>query len=218
MLIHPVVCGFGYAFLIENPHGLFLIDCGSPGHQNQVLAKMDALQRHDLKLIWITHAHYDHYGSAAALREITGAPIGVHPNDAEDMVSAASLLGTTRSYGFLYPPMQSILSYIDPLPVTSPDFTLEDGDTLERFGLQATVLHTPGHTPGHTCMILDDGTAFVGDLIGRTFLQGKQRLLAVDWSQIPDSVQRLKSQQPERVFSGHSKRPLSRETIQRIKI
>jgi hydroxyacylglutathione hydrolase len=218
MCIHPLVCGFGYAFLVENPQGLFLIDSGSPGHQNKVLAKMNSLNRQDLKLIWITHAHYDHYGSAAALREITGAPIGVHPNDAESMTSAASHLGSTRSYGFFYPPIQSILTYMDPLPATDPDFTLEDGDTLESFGIQAAVLHTPGHTPGHTCIILEDGTAFVGDLIGRAVLQGKQRLLAVDWSQIPVSMQRLKSQQPERVFSGHSSRPLSAEAVQRIKI
>jgi glyoxylase-like metal-dependent hydrolase (beta-lactamase superfamily II) len=47
---------------------------------------MKELGRTDLKAIWITHAHYDHYGSAATLRRATGARIGVHPADANYLV------------------------------------------------------------------------------------------------------------------------------------
>src|SRR5659263_83973 len=75
--LHILDCGFGLGFLVEAPGGLFLIDCGSPGQHQKVLEKMHELGRSDLKLIWITHAHYDHYGSAAALRDLTGARIGV---------------------------------------------------------------------------------------------------------------------------------------------
>lgn len=63
MQIHPIACGLGHAFLIETESGLCLVDSGSPDEEQRVLACLRALGRSDLKLIWITHAHYDHYGS-----------------------------------------------------------------------------------------------------------------------------------------------------------
>ncbi|MGB9724410.1 MAG: hypothetical protein ACP5OO_07485 [Chloroflexia bacterium] len=42
---------------------------------------------------------------------------------------------------------------------------LEDGDTLEDWGLPAHILHTPGHTADSLSLLLEDGTALVGDLV-----------------------------------------------------
>jgi len=97
MQIHIISCGFGLSFLLEYPQGLYLIDSGSPGMQAGVIDKMKALGRSDLRLIWITHSHYDHYGSAAATREQTGALIGIHPADAPTMTGGLSQLGTDWS-------------------------------------------------------------------------------------------------------------------------
>jgi hydroxyacylglutathione hydrolase len=216
MRIHPLACGFGVAFLLEAPNGLFLIDGGSPGEQERVLQKMKELRRNDLKLIWITHAHYDHYGSAAALRELTEASIGVHPADAGSLINGKTPLGTSHYYGFIFSLVLPMLARRQPLPATSPDFTLEDGETLDRFGLNASVLHTPGHTPGHTCLLLPDGTAFAGDLIGRFFGPRLQYLAATDWSQLADSLRRFQAVRPEWIYTGHSRRPLPGRTLQRI--
>lgn len=216
MRVHPLSCGLGMAFLIEAPHGLFLIDSGSPGQQDRVLAKMKELGRMDLKAIWITHAHYDHYGSAAALRELTGARIGVHPADASSLAAGESPLGTPRQYGFIYSPAQRVLNRFRPLPATFPDFILNDGETLERFGWRASVLHTPGHTPGHTCLLLAGGTAFAADLIGRSPRPRLQSLLATDWDQLPGSLASLQATRPERVYTGHSRHPLSGKALREI--
>jgi hydroxyacylglutathione hydrolase len=217
MQIHLLNCGLGLAFLIELPQGLFLIDSGSPGQHGRVLAKMKALGRSDLKMIWITHAHYDHYGSAAALRELTGAQIGVHPADAQNLEKGQSPLGTTRRYGFLLRLALPLVNRVKPLPATAPDFTLEDGETLERFGLDATVLHTPGHTPGHTSLLLPGGIAFAGDLIAGVPKKRVQYLVATDWSQLPASLARLQAIRPEWVYSGHSNQPMPGIVFQQIK-
>jgi hydroxyacylglutathione hydrolase len=207
----------GIAFLIESAHGLFLIDTGSPDQEDHVLAKMRALGRTDLKLIWITHAHYDHYGSAAALREQTGARIGVHPLDAGSLRSGLSPLGSAHAYGFFFPLAQQVANQIHPLRVTPPDFTLEDGETLDSFGLNASLLHTPGHTPGHTCLLLADGTAFAADLIARKPWPRLQGLLATDWSQLPGSLARLQSVRPQWVYTGHSPHKMPGALIHQIK-
>lgn len=217
MYIHPLPCGLGIAFLIETSHGLFLIDSGSPGQQSCVFTKMNELGRRDLKLIWITHAHYDHYGSSCALRELTGACIGVHPADADSMVAGQTPLGTSHRYGFIYPLAQQMVNYVYPVRATPPDFTLGDGETLERYGLNASILYTPGHTPGHTCLILEGGIVFAGDLIAGFPRPGLQSLLATNWNQLPDSLVSLQSIQPEWIYTGHSRRHISGSILQRVK-
>ena len=217
MKLHILPAGLGQFFLLEDPHGLFLIDCSTPGKEDVLLAKLRELGRSDLKLIWITHAHYDHYGSAAALRRLTGARIGAHPADADDLARGGSPLGSPRGYGFLYLLGQPLARRIHPLPPAPPDFTLEDGETLERFGLEATVLHTPGHTPGHTCLLLANGTAFAADLIGSPRRPHAQNLLATDWRQIPPSLAHLQATHPEVVYMGHSRRPITGQALQGIR-
>ena len=217
MRIHSIPAGFGLSFLLEYPQGLYLIDSGSPGRQAAVLEKMNSLGRDDLKLIWITHAHYDHYGSAAALRERTGAVIGVHPADEESMLHGRSPLGTSRGRGAVLILANALLARLWPLTPTRPDFLLEDGGTLERFGLEGAILHTPGHTPGHTCVLLGDATAFAADLLARNPRPRLQDLLATDWSRLPASLARLQAAQPEWIYTGHSHKPITGATLQQIK-
>lgn len=216
MRLHILDCGLGLGFLIENQQGLYLIDCGSPRQESKVLATMKELGRNDLKLIWISHAHYDHYGSAAALRERTGAPIGVHPADAEFLHRGLSPLGSPRGYGFIYPLLQPLARWILPLKSAAPDFTLADGQTFERFGIDATLLHTPGHTPGSSTVLLAEGTAFASDLLGSVTQPHLQSLLATDWKQLPASLQHLKDARPRQVFAGHSHRAIEGDDFLRM--
>ena len=71
--IIALTLGLAQAYLVAGEAGMILIDAGSPGHARKVLRQMQALGRTDLRLIYITHAHLDHYGSATALKCITGA-------------------------------------------------------------------------------------------------------------------------------------------------
>ncbi len=218
MVIHPLHTGLGVSFLLEFSEGLYLIDCGSPGQQNVILQKMRELGRSDLRLIWITHAHYDHYGNAAALRVLTGAMIGVHPADASSLAAGKSPAGTARGRGvILLFALALMMKFRPPAPVRA-DFTIGDNGSLAEYDLDATVLHTPGHTPGHTCLQLSDGTVFAGDLIARNPRARLQDLLATDWRQLPASLARLKAACPLVVYTGHSTHPLSAETIQAIRV
>src|SRR5262249_57290040 len=47
-----------------------LIDTGAPGSGAEILSALPAVDR-----IALTHGHVDHIGSAAELREATGAPV-----------------------------------------------------------------------------------------------------------------------------------------------
>ncbi|GLY00495.1 MULTISPECIES: MBL fold metallo-hydrolase [Actinoplanes] len=88
-----------------------------------------------------THAHDDHVRVAPALRERTGAPILLHPDER---------------------PLWELTHGTD----VTWDRDLADGETIEVAGTTLTVLHTPGHAPGAVCLYAPDlGCVFTGDTL-----------------------------------------------------
>lgn len=214
--VHNIPMGMARAYLIESQAGLVLVDAGLPHREQSVLRRMRALGRDDLRLIFITHAHLDHYGSAAALRRLTGAPIAIHHADGDAMAGGKTLLGSVRGRGMLVRALLPLFeSYLRPEP-TMADLLLNDGDNLCAYGLPAVALHSPGHTPGSSCLLVEERLAFVGDLLSTTGWPHVQRFFADDWSLIADSLVRLQALRPEWVYVGHGRRPLSGEALQRL--
>ena len=65
------------AYVIHAPEGDLIVDAGSEPE------KILASTRNPVSAILITHGHADHTSALAALRERTGAPVYMHPEDAE---------------------------------------------------------------------------------------------------------------------------------------
>ena len=214
--VHSLRLGLGQAYLVEFSRGMVLVDSGSPGQEGKVVHALLRLGRTDLRLIFITHAHLDHYGSAAALRRISGAPVAIHRLDAAAMAQAQTDVGRARSFGHLIrialPLAESLLN---PEPLQA-DLLLEDGDDLDVPGIDARVLHVPGHTAGSACLIVQDRLAFAGDLILTTGYPRAQKFFAQDWSLVPSSVRRLQALHPEWVYPGHGKSALSGNELQKL--
>lgn len=115
--------------------------------------------------IWLTHAHFDHLGGAAALADNAGqmVPVALHPADHPlwQVHGGGALFGITE---------------FDPGP--EPTVDLADGMQLQLGPVTFQVRHAPGHSPGHVmfhCQAL--GALFCGDLIfagsvGRVDLPG----------------------------------------------
>ncbi len=87
-------------------------------------------------LIVSTHGHNDHINAADALAEITGAPVALHPDDAELW---AAVYRRRR-----------------------PDRALADGEHIPVGDHRLEVIHTPGHSPGGVCLY-DPGPASSSD-------------------------------------------------------
>lgn len=205
------------AYLIESQAGMILVDAGLRGEEQSVLKKMNELEREDLLLIFITHAHLDHYGSAAELRRLTGAPIAVHHQDEEAMALGETRIGSARNIGRA---LKAVLPLVHPLLRPEPahaDLVFEDGFHLGEYGFDAKVLHTPGHTNGSSCLVVQDRLAFAGDLITDRGGARLQRYFAQDWSALPTSLGRLQAQQPEWVYPGHGQEPIKAEELQSLK-
>jgi glyoxylase-like metal-dependent hydrolase (beta-lactamase superfamily II) len=170
--------GSSLGFLIDPGSGpeKLLAECRSAGFQPS--------------LILATHAHVDHVGAVAALKEATGAAFAMHPGDEghlemlEDAYAYYGMGSTKRP---------------------SVERRLEEGDEVEAGGLKLKVLHTPGHSPGSVCFYhATSETLFSGDTlfhrsVGRYDFPGGSReaLQASIQSKLyalPDSV---------KVYPGH---------------
>ena len=107
---------------------------------HDVDAILAVVGKRELKAIVCTHAHDDHVRVAPALRERTGAPILLHPDDQ---------------------PLWQLTH-----PDLLWDVDLADGQRLDVGGTTLEVLHTPGHAPGAICLYAaDHGCVFTGDTL-----------------------------------------------------
>jgi glyoxylase-like metal-dependent hydrolase (beta-lactamase superfamily II) len=111
-----------------------------------------------------THGHNDHINAAAALADATGAPILLHPDDAE-------------LWGHVYPERRW-------------DQDLADGDALAAGGHELRVLHTPGHTPGGVCL-WDEGSEVVFSAV--TLFKGGPGATGRSFSSFPTIIESIRT-------------------------
>lgn len=204
------------AYLVATDQGMILVDAGLPFFAPVIEHYMEQIGRDDLTLIYITHAHIDHYGSAAEMRRRTGAPIAIHADDAESMAAGATELGVVRDWNRF---SQMALPLLEPMLTvepTEPDIILHDGERLDEYGVPATAVHTPGHTPGSSTLIVDGGVAFVGDLLSASGEDHVQQSYAFDWIQLGESLKKLATYHPQVLYTGHGDNAITAETLREL--
>lgn len=209
--VHLIKLRMSNAYVVELPSVLVLIDAGFPGDTQKILSRLNAFGGKPLRLIYITHAHLDHYGAAASIQRATNAPLAIHAEDAGAMAKGETHLGQVRGRGRLTAVLMPIVSRLFPVEPVIAYPVLQDGQDLGDFGLPGQVLHTPGHTPGSTSLIVDGRLAFVGDLFSTFGKPHTQRLYAHNWSEIEKSLDRLNALNLEWLYPGHGRRPVSGE-------
>lgn len=201
------------AYLLVTDAGVTLVDAGSPLMAELILDYLVEIGRTDLRLIYITHPHGDHYGSAAEVRRRTGAPIAAFAAGAIEMDAGMSRLGSIRGRRRLSRLLLPIMEPALQAESAAPDILLDDGARLDEYGLPATALYTPGHTLACTTLLIDGGLAFVGDLLSSNRTPHIQSWYAQDWGKLMPSVRRLADRAPRLLFPGHGARPLTQSEL-----
>lgn len=140
--------------------------------------------------ILLTHGHFDHILGVAKLKEIYGADIYIHKNDAQclydDELNEARLAGTS-------------------VPACKADYFLEDKQHLTLAGVDFDVIATPGHTPGGVCFVIEKAKVILsGDTLFRLSV-GRTDLARGSDSDLHDSIAyRLFALQGDyAVYPGH---------------
>lgn len=185
---------FTNAYLVGDPSSKTAVVIDPAWEGQRILAQAESVGWRITNL-WLTHAHFDHFGGAAALADglDPAPPVALHPADQP----LWRMHGGAAAFGF---------QDFDPGP--EPSISLEHGMQLRLGEHSFEVRHTPGHTPGHVAFRLHSGDImFCGDLVfmgsvGRTDLPGgdMQVLLASIREEVlslPDEVRLLSGHGPE---------------------
>lgn len=217
-MVHKIRLRMANAYLIETDHGGILVDTGMPGDEGSILKQLRAIGCNDLILIFISHAHIDHFGSAATLKRITGAPIAIHQADADALAEGRTDLGEVRGRGYLVSMIYPLIRNFIPVKTVEADILLEDNQELTSFGIDAKIVHTPGHTPGSSTLWTEQDEIFVGDLVSSNGGVHAQRYYASDWDLVSLSLERLQAMSPNIIYPGHGPNPIDGTTFRKLEV
>jgi metallo-beta-lactamase class B len=128
------------SYLITTPQGHILINSSLPSSVPLIKKSVEALgfQFKDVKILLISHAHWDHAAGSAEIKRLTGAKYMVMDADVPVVESGGK---TDFQYG-----AQAGSHF----PVTKVDRVLHDGDEVRLNGVVLVAHKTPGHTKGCT--------------------------------------------------------------------
>ena len=134
-------------YLITTPKGHILINSDMEENVSLIRASVEKLgfKFSDIKILLISHAHWDHNGASDSIKKLTGAKYMVMDADVSVVESGGK---TDFQYGndptSLYKP-------------TKVDRVLHDGDEVKLGGTVLVAHLTPGHTKGCTTWTLKIG-------------------------------------------------------------
>ncbi|MDI9395333.1 MAG: MBL fold metallo-hydrolase [Euryarchaeota archaeon] len=183
------ICPTAYDSSVYLVNGRVLIDAGM--NSDLIIKQLEKyIKLRDLKLIVLTHCHYDHTAAAAAIVEKSGAEVGIHKADLE---------GVNDEY------LSVSVFFGERPPLVKPTITYEEGDKIDiGDGEYLEVIHTPGHTKGSICLyepvsksLFSGDTVFPGGGFGRVDFEGSVP------DRMPGSVEKLTKIDVKTLYPGH---------------
>jgi glyoxylase-like metal-dependent hydrolase (beta-lactamase superfamily II)/8-oxo-dGTP pyrophosphatase MutT (NUDIX family) len=166
--------------MIVGEEEVVVIDPGPTGAEEQawLALQLDRLLEFGGRIVGVllTHAHGDHAGAAAFLRERYGAPVWAHAITNRELA-----LSVDRE-----------LEDGDEIVLRGyPDWRLR-------------CLHTPGHDPGHVCVLEEEsGTLIAGDMIANPGTVVISERIGGDMTAYLESLERLKGLGAKMLVPAH---------------
>jgi metallo-beta-lactamase class B len=126
------------SYLITSPQGHILVDTVMPEATSQIKANIEKLgfKVADIKYLLNTHAHIDHTGGLAEMKQASGAQLVAGEAD-KPLLEGGYYPGAREETALNFPPVKV-------------DRTVREGDTVTIADVTLTARETPGHSPGCT--------------------------------------------------------------------
>ncbi|MCR5733490.1 MAG: MBL fold metallo-hydrolase [Lachnospiraceae bacterium] len=161
--IHQIRCKTDNCYIVENGDNAILVDTGTKEWYDTVL---NECKKYNMRLIVLTHVHFDHAENASKLSEEFDIPVAFHKSDEElfDNYSAQPLV----SYGIVGRVVLGLsLKVLRDTKIQIPKKTvyIDDGDDLNTYGVNARIIGLPGHTKGSVGVDVEDQSLLVGDAL-----------------------------------------------------
>jgi metallo-beta-lactamase class B len=159
------------SYLITTSQGDILINSNLTSSVPLIRKNVEALGFHfnDVKILLISHAHWDHAAGSAEIKRLTGAKYMVMDADVPVVESGGKAdfhYGAEAGSHF---------------PVTKVDRVLHDGDEVKLGGVVLVAHKTPGHTKGcttWTMKVREDNRAYNVVIVGSPNVNTGYKLVA----------------------------------------
>jgi hydroxyacylglutathione hydrolase len=205
MRILRIEVGDTNCYLLQGEGGSVLVDPGPRGRAQAVITAVQkaGIRPDDVRLIFVTHGHLDHYGAAMGVRHWCGAPVGAHPLSPEFSQNRRNALppaqtlraSLIRWFYLLFSPLASF----EPLQA---DLQLDDKGGLEDYGIEARIIALPGHSPDSLGILTAEGDLFAGDLFVN-YTVPSQPIYLSNRQVWAESCARVQALAPRTLYPGH---------------
>ncbi len=197
-----IKCKTDNCYLVANGKDAFLVDTGSAIGYDQVLAECS---KYNMKLIVLTHTHFDHAENAAKLAKHFNIPVACHEADVELFESYDKQ--PMESYGIVGKVVLDMsLKVLRETPVEKPEnlILVKDGDDLSAYGFDAKIIGLPGHTKGSIGVDVEGKDLLVGDELDNWISPATGHLYN-DLDAIKKSADKITALGERTIYYGHGK-------------
>lgn len=181
-------------------HKCILLDTGLVEQREEL---QEALTNYGLEPVGVicSHAHIDHMGNVAYLKEKYGAELAMSLGEAGHQMSYLGLNVTS----YLLPP-EDLESWdaVKGTPCLADRIILPTEDHITFCGAEFDIVHTPGHTVDHICTRTADNVLYLGDamMTGRTLHHSKFPF-AFRVRDYLDSMRKMRSEPADKFIVAH---------------
>ena len=208
--IHRICSGNVNCYIVVDRDKAILIDTGRKKYREKILEKCKEFQ---VGLIVLTHGHMDHCQNASYLANALNIPVAMSkkdinmiPDNRKQKMSAKTLLGKIVL-------LVSLNSFEkDTLDAFEPMVYLQEGDNLNKYGVDAKVVELPGHTEGSVGLEIEGDKLFVGDALMNMFYPTIS-MLYTDKDKMLESAKRIGEMGTKTIYFGHGKPKRNRKWV-----
>lgn len=200
--IKRIKCGNGNCYIVRSGESAVLVDTCRKQFRERILRECGML---NIRLIVLTHGHLDHVQNAAWLSHRLNAPVAMSRADTALLSDnlAQMLHARTLPGKIVLAASVNALRYTK-IQEFSPQVWLDEGDSLERYGIPAKVIGLPGHTDGSIALDVEQSDLIVGDALMNMFYPTVS-MLYHDEAQMLRSAERITALGERTIFFGHGK-------------
>ena len=156
-LAQATIVNVGYRstnyWVVSAGENRLIIDLGWPGTMGMMRANLERMDIpfEELRYCLATHYHIDHAGLAQEFKQ-DGVPLIVLEVQLHSIPHMKTWIKPRDHYTDITRQDNVVISFF------------ESRSLLEQIGIGGEILHTPGHSDDSVSLLLDDGSAFTGDL------------------------------------------------------
>ena len=188
-------------YVIKGKDGDILIDTGFICMKKRVKKWLD---KFNIKLVILTHAHVDHIWNANYIKELYGCKIALGKNDLKNLDnSIINSKPSNKKFNWWCKLMNYGMRKFRAKEF-GIDMLLGDKQIINKYGLNLKIINLPGHTKG-SIGVLYNGYLFAGDA-----LVNRRRKVEIAYQNQNNknalkTYKKIKSLNPKLIFLGHDK-------------